>query len=326
MRDLARSGRWVRRGNTVSLFGVGDAGEPFARELALEWETGSRPLLRRGSTGSAVRDLQTRLQAHGFNPGSVDGIFGSGTEATVMSFQRARGLSADGVVGSQTWSALDAAPRAGGGTPVPAGPYVPSPGTPTLQKILAAMSRKGYVVMTQPYQLNIVGVRNALPEPNRFDDFVTVFFKETSGSWTFRAYPATTDPGTHFLLQPMNVDGTAIVVPGQYRDAYAIGTHRAGKPSQHTALVQRGDIVVVRDPNKDDRLDFAGKTPIRGKFYINIHRASATGTSTVVNTYSAGCQVFANASNFDQFMAMCHRHSQMYGNKFTYTLLDEGDL
>lgn len=66
----------------------------------------TQPLLRRGSRGSAVIDLQNRLTALGFNPGAADGIFGSLTEAAVKSFQRSRGLSIDGLVGSQTWGAL----------------------------------------------------------------------------------------------------------------------------------------------------------------------------------------------------------------------------
>ena len=66
----------------------------------------TQPLLRRGSRGSAVIDLQNRFTALGFSPGSADGIFGSLTEAAVKSFQRSRGLAADGIVGPQTWGAL----------------------------------------------------------------------------------------------------------------------------------------------------------------------------------------------------------------------------
>jgi putative chitinase len=67
---------------------------------------GSGPLLRRGARGEAVRALQQRLNALGFNVGAVDGDFGPATEAGVTSFQRSRGLSVDGVVGPQTWRAL----------------------------------------------------------------------------------------------------------------------------------------------------------------------------------------------------------------------------
>ncbi|WP_224366181.1 peptidoglycan-binding protein [Hyalangium versicolor] len=70
----------------------------------------SQPVLKQGARGSAVVDLQKKLAAHGFSPGAADGVFGPGTEAAVKSFQSAKGLTADGVVGAKTWAALAAAP------------------------------------------------------------------------------------------------------------------------------------------------------------------------------------------------------------------------
>jgi putative chitinase len=78
---------------------------------------GARPVLRKGSRGDAVAALQRALVAAGFRMG-VDGDFGPGTEMGVRAFQRAQGLSDDGVVGPGTWAALDAAQAA----PVAAGP------------------------------------------------------------------------------------------------------------------------------------------------------------------------------------------------------------
>jgi len=61
--------------------------------------------VRNGSTGDAVRALQSQLKSKGYTI-TVDGIFGSGTESTVRSFQSARGLTVDGIVGAQTWKEL----------------------------------------------------------------------------------------------------------------------------------------------------------------------------------------------------------------------------
>lgn len=62
--------------------------------------------LREGSTGSRVKELQQRLKDLGFNPGPMDGVFGTGTKEAVISFQKYHGLDADGVVGPGTWKVL----------------------------------------------------------------------------------------------------------------------------------------------------------------------------------------------------------------------------
>ena len=64
------------------------------------------PTVRKGARGNITRLLQERLNSLGFNCGAEDGIFGSGTRAAVIAFQRAHGLSADGIVGKNTWRAL----------------------------------------------------------------------------------------------------------------------------------------------------------------------------------------------------------------------------
>jgi peptidoglycan hydrolase-like protein with peptidoglycan-binding domain len=78
-----------------------------SRESADDIRWGQQtPMLRPGSSGASVIDLQNRLTAIGFSPGAADGSFGSLTEAAVKSFQRSRGLNADGIVGPTTWGAL----------------------------------------------------------------------------------------------------------------------------------------------------------------------------------------------------------------------------
>lgn len=64
------------------------------------------PTCRKGARGNITRLIQERLNSLGFNCGKVDGIFGGGTRAAVIAFQRAHGLSADGIVGKNTWRAL----------------------------------------------------------------------------------------------------------------------------------------------------------------------------------------------------------------------------
>jgi peptidoglycan hydrolase-like protein with peptidoglycan-binding domain len=67
---------------------------------------GSGPTLRVGARGEPVRALQNRLNALGYKVGTADGDFGPKTLAAVKAFQKAKGLTADGVVGPKTWDKL----------------------------------------------------------------------------------------------------------------------------------------------------------------------------------------------------------------------------
>lgn len=63
-------------------------------------------VLRKGMLGVAVRAVQERLKAHGFDPGPISGTFDGATEKAVIAFQASRNLGADGKVGSKTMLAL----------------------------------------------------------------------------------------------------------------------------------------------------------------------------------------------------------------------------
>lgn len=72
------------------------------------------PTLRQGASGAAVRDLQSKLAAKGYGI-AVDGQFGPRTRNAVIAFQRANGLTVDGVVGPQTWGRLNSGSAQGPG-------------------------------------------------------------------------------------------------------------------------------------------------------------------------------------------------------------------
>ena len=63
-------------------------------------------VLKNGSRGDEVKEVQRRLKLWGYYNGSVDGVFGAATKAAVIAFQKKNGLTADGVVGSATFKAL----------------------------------------------------------------------------------------------------------------------------------------------------------------------------------------------------------------------------
>ena len=66
----------------------------------------SMKTLRKGDKGTQVRVLQWLLNENGYNAGTVDGIYGTNTQNAVKAFQKAAGLSVDGVVGKNTWGKL----------------------------------------------------------------------------------------------------------------------------------------------------------------------------------------------------------------------------
>ena len=79
---------------------------------AQSWQTSTQdynagyPVLRVGSTGSDVSDLQARLTELGYYAGTIDGKYASATQEAVTEFQSRNGLTADGIAGRQTQDLL----------------------------------------------------------------------------------------------------------------------------------------------------------------------------------------------------------------------------
>jgi hypothetical protein len=186
-----------------------------------------------------------------------------------------------------------------------------------IRTLVNALKGKGYVIYTKPYQLNIVGRRSKNTIPNKFDDKMFVFWKNDDNDWEGKEYNITTDPATYFLQNPLSNLGSAILKEGQYVDSYGIGMHR----NSYEAVVQKKPVVVYRDYNRDAILDWNNGREETGLFGINLHKAGANTAD--IGKYSAGCQVFANVSDFEEFMNLARKHKQLHGNTFTYTLIDQ---
>lgn len=188
----------------------------------------------------------------------------------------------------------------------------------SFEKIKKVFHEKGYTFFTDgDFNLNIVGVRYNNHRAGLFDDYICLLYYNSLKE-SIKVYRATTDPGLYWLNNPMNVSGTAILKPGQYRSSHKIGKHRG----QYLALIQNKPLTVYRDNNKDEVLDFMNEDT--GMFGINIHRAG--WESINVNKWSAGCQVFAYRRQYDEFMNIIMMSAKLYGDVFTYTLLEENDL
>jgi hypothetical protein len=193
----------------------------------------------------------------------------------------------------------------------------------SIEKIKNAYKKKGYVFFENGnFNLNIFGIRSKIREAGKFDDFIGYCYKNEKGIEEFFLVKATTDAGTHWLKNPMNKKGTAILVPNQYRGVYQIGLHQG----KYEALVQVKPMSVYRDNDKDIILEFDESKIEKGLFGINIHRSNPRTESVINEKWSAGCQVFSNALSYFHFMTTCHKSSRIYGNSFTYTLFDEQDF
>ena len=175
---------------------------------------------------------------------------------------------------------------------------------------------KGY------YNLNIIGVRRKGNKvTNAFDDFLVVIYRTPNRNTVKVIFPITTEPGLSYMINPSNKKGTAILKPGQYRGSWIIGKHKG----KYEALCQYKPVTVYRDDNKNDVYDISPLKEDKGIFGINIHKAG--DNSKYIDKWSAGCQVFKHSNDFRTFMRLCHEQIKHgFGNKFTYTLINEEDL
>ena len=198
----------------------------------------------------------------------------------------------------------------------------------TREQIETAVKDKGYKYFENDnYDVNIVGIRNSDTKhkvTNRFDDCITVSYKK-EGVWKFFCFQCTTDPGTAYMDSPiLKNTGCAILVPGQYRGSHKIRKHQG----RYEALGQQRPVKVYRDNNRDDNYDLLEDSIDEGLFGINIHRATkyAGKKSTQVDKWSAGCQVIAANDDWKTFMKIMRKARNVWGNSFTYTLLESNDI
>jgi hypothetical protein len=172
-----------------------------------------------------------------------------------------------------------------------------------IQRIKGLLKRRGFELFTQPFELNIIGLRNKNP---KIADEIHVFYKINAKNWNYHIYEAITDPVV--LLEGKR--DSLLLKERQYKDCYSIGLHN-GKVK---VLIQSNPVTVIKNHNRDSFLQ-EGKS-VSGLFNIDIIPASA------IEKTDEGNQVFLSNENFKEFMALCEKHKELYGNKFSYSLID----
>ena len=99
-RYLKINGRYIRG------YCLPDYASKVKTTVQTEMVSVSLPVLKRGSTGAAVTNLQVLLTAKGCNTGGIDGSFGPNTDTAFRKFQKAAGLTVDGSCGQKSWNSL----------------------------------------------------------------------------------------------------------------------------------------------------------------------------------------------------------------------------
>lgn len=208
-----------------------------------------------------------------------------------------------------------------------------------VSRLLAVAKEKGYRIYDDnDYALNIWGIRSNDECTKKFNDYICIFRKCSKPSvpsvnlkdwkrryqdgWCIDIFTATTDPSDKYLKNPLNKNGTAIVVPGQYTNVYEKGFHNGR--ANHPCLKQVRSIKVYRDNTRDFKLDFCGKIE-EGLFGINCHRAGNI-LSELIGLHSAGCQVVKATNHFNSvFLWLIDKSIENNIKSFTYTLITENE-
>ena len=197
--------------------------------------------------------------------------------------------------------------------------------------IVAAMRRKGYVVDTQPGEINIVYVEGLNEDgtvnddaADKWNDLRVVIGFEGDKPVILGEWRATTEPGRYYTEHPVNPAGAARIEFGQYQ-AWRVGMHRG----DHEALVQRGKVTVSRDLNKD--MIRTGDARDSGdNFGINQHGPSgAEEAPDSVGKFSAGCLVGKTMAGHRSFMAIVKADTRFVADPeylFRTAILAERDV
>jgi hypothetical protein len=157
---------------------------------------------------------------------------------------------------------------------------------------------------------HIVGIRSDANNPDKFDDLIGLIEKDN-----LVLFSGTTNPGTHWLKNLLNPKGAALLKPNQYLNTYQLDLHQG----KYTALCQRKPVTVYRDANKNNFAEESSVTDT-GLFGINIHRANPSAVSSIIDKWSAGCQVLNDPIDFNFLIKRCKESGL---KEFTYTLLKE---
>jgi hypothetical protein len=288
-----------------------------------DFAAGSKPILLALIGGDKVLagQIQTQLGTLGLLDPPADGAFGPVSRWALGQFLKQAGLSGKALLDAEVAHALletdDSA-------------LFPINAANTLAgRIVQAMHQAGHWVARHPDCVNVVYIEgmelDGTPnenKPNEFNDTRLALRINRAGNPVIEnEWEATTEPGSYYeLVQKLDPKGAARIAFGQYK-AWSVGTHKAGTPGAHEALVQTAPIDVYRDLNGDFKR--MGDREYTGLFGIDQHWGYDL-KRTDIGKASAGCLVGRTKTGHREFMALCKadpRFSVSNGYRFMTAIL-----
>lgn len=277
-------------------------------------------------------NIQEVLILLGFLDPPADGLFGPISTAALVEFQEVMSpkisnlIEEKGFLGRITAKALiETSPDE-----VPQRPIDLS-NNDLAAKIIKYMQAKRYQIATGAKNYNIVYIEGMNPDgslnndpPNQFNDLRMVI-EIASKPIIIGRWEGTTEPGTHYTINPLNPDGAARIAFGQYK-SWKVGQHCGAGGSCHEGLVQVEPVAVYRDKNKDSIR--TGDKLFTGNFGINQHWGFDFPRNNI-KLAGAGCLVGRTTDGHKEFMALIKqdkRYQLRNDYKFLTTIIPGDDL
>lgn len=188
----------------------------------------------------------------------------------------------------------------------------------TYQDIKSLYDRNGYPFESDPFYVNLFGIRSKQMTVDLFNDIIGLAYKDDFDNAICLVFRASTKPGLYWLKNKLgNINGTFILKDGFHQNAFKKGQHSG----RYDALVQAayGNLPGWRDNDADGELDMDGKIyhDVTG---LNLHTTSFINEIEKVGAYSAGCQVVADDKDFEVVRALAYKSMDIYKDQIDYAL------
>jgi len=196
---------------------------------------------------------------------------------------------------------------------------------PTIEEIHKVMKSAEMKVFTTPLSITLGGIRTKDNLSNKFNDWLFASFFTKDGGIESLILPGTTDAGLYYRMNPLNIDGTAIIKHGiQHRGAYQYQNPKVNEDQRghrgKEAFRQIKNMDYWRDNDRDEYLEFEGEE-FTDNFATNGHDMGTAGNN--VGKWSAGCWG-STEGNMEMLYLIAKKQMEAgLGDKFSYAMLHE---